>query len=82
MCSIGAKAARHDNLPYLAAQRTPESPEYSDYAGRWIALVRGLVVATGATAHEALLSCRMMRLKDDFVLRFIPQEHAPFDPSP
>ncbi|MBI4673715.1 MAG: hypothetical protein HY741_18860 [Chloroflexi bacterium] len=51
--------------------RTP-SPDLEIYAGHWIALVRGRVVASGATAQETLLNCRAMRLKDEPVLRFIP----------
>jgi Family of unknown function (DUF5678) len=46
------------------------------YAGRWIALVRGRVVASGESAHEAFLSCHAMRLKDEPVLRFIPVARA------
>lgn len=42
------------------------------YAGRWVALVRGRVVASGTTAQETLLHCRAMRLKDEPVLRFVP----------
>lgn len=42
------------------------------YAGCWVAIVRGRVVASGATAQETLLNCRSMRLKDEPVLRFIP----------
>jgi hypothetical protein len=46
--------------------------ELDIYAGRWIAIVRGRVVATGKSAHETLLHCRAMRLKDEPILRFIP----------
>jgi hypothetical protein len=42
------------------------------YAGYWVAIVRGRVVASGASAHQALLNCRAMRLKDEPILRFIP----------
>jgi hypothetical protein len=47
-------------------------PDLQIYAGRWIAFVRGRIVASGATAQETLLYCRAMRLKDEPVLRFIP----------
>jgi len=59
---------------------TPSS-ELEIYAGLWIALVRGRVVASGATAQETLLNCRAMRLKDEPVLRFIPEDLTP-NPSP
>lgn len=59
--------------------RTPSS-DLEIYAGFWIALVRGRVVASGATAQETLLNCRAMRLKDEPILRFIP-DLTP-DPAP
>jgi len=43
------------------------------YAGRWIAILRGRVIATGTSAQDALLNCRALHLKDEPVLRFIPQ---------
>jgi hypothetical protein len=48
------------------------SHDASVYTGQWIAIVRGQVVASGLSAHEALLNCRAMRLKDEPVLRYIP----------
>jgi hypothetical protein len=49
-------------------------PDLEIYAGRWIAVVRGRVIASGTTAQETLLHCRAMRLKDEPVLRFIPRQ--------
>lgn len=46
--------------------------DLSVYAGRWIAIVRGQVVATGTTAHATWLNCRAVRLKDEPILRFVP----------
>ncbi len=60
---------------------TPSS-ELEIYAGLWIALVRGRVVASGATAQATLLNCRAMRLKDEPVLRFIPTSPSPQAPLP
>jgi len=51
---------------------TESSLDLSVYAGLWIAIVRGRVVASGKSAHETLLNCRAMRLKDEPILRFIP----------
>lgn len=47
------------------------------YAGCWVAIVRGRIVASGATAYQALLNCRAMRLKDDPILRFVPTRVHP-----
>lgn len=47
------------------------------YAGYWVAIVRGRIVASGATAHQALLNCRAMRLKDEPILRFVPSRVPP-----
>ncbi|MCC7162890.1 MAG: hypothetical protein IT331_10390 [Anaerolineae bacterium] len=52
------------------------SPDLKAYAGRWVAIVRGRVVASGCTAHEALLNCRAERVKDEPVLRYIPPLRA------
>lgn len=43
------------------------------YAGCWIAIVRGRVVASGESAHQTLLHCRAMRVKDEPILKFIPR---------
>lgn len=47
--------------------------DLSDYAGCWVAIVRGRIVAVGATAYETLLNCRAMRLKDEPILRYLPR---------
>ncbi len=47
--------------------------DLSPYSGSWVAIVRGRIVASGATAHETLLHCRAMRIKDEPILRFIPR---------
>lgn len=48
------------------------STDLNIYAGLWVALVRGRVVASGNSAQETLLHCRSMRLKDEPVLRYVP----------
>jgi hypothetical protein len=60
---------------------SPLDRELSLYAGLWIALVRGRIVATGATAHQALINCRAARLKDEPILRFIPITSIPPEPK-
>jgi len=47
--------------------------ELRTYAGLWVALVRGRVVASGDCAHDALTHCRAIRLKDEPTLRFVPR---------
>lgn len=51
-------------------------PDLNLYAGRWVALVRGRIVANGSTAHETLLHCRAERLKDEPILRYIPPRRS------
>lgn len=50
-------------------------PDFNLYAGRWIAVVRGRIVASGSTAHETLLHCRAERIKDEPILRYVPPLH-------
>lgn len=56
--------------PAEPAQATPESLLY---AGRWVALVRGKVVAQGATQQEALLAARQSRRKDRLEIKYMPE---------
>lgn len=50
-----------------------DPPESSLYAGRWVALVRGKVVAQGATRDEAFQAARIARRKDRLELRYMPE---------
>lgn len=50
-----------------------ETPESLLYAGRWVALVRGKVVAQGATRQEALLTARQGRRKDRLEIKYMPE---------
>ncbi len=52
---------------------TQEALESLLYAGRWVALVRGKVVAQGATRQEALLAARQARRKDRLEIRYMPE---------
>jgi hypothetical protein len=54
-----------------------KQPDLTMYAGRWTAIVRGRVVATAESAHQALLHCRQARIKDEPVLRFVPVRQDP-----
>lgn len=46
--------------------------EASAYAGRWVARVRGQVVAHGRTAREARLAAGLMRHKEEPEISFVP----------
>lgn len=50
-----------------------EPPESLLYAGRWVALARGKVVAQGATRDEVLLAARQARRKDRLEIRYMPE---------
>ncbi len=50
-----------------------EISESSLYAGRWVALVRGKVVAQGATREAALLAARQARRKDRLEIKYMPE---------
>ncbi|TAH54180.1 MAG: hypothetical protein EYC68_00200 [Chloroflexota bacterium] len=83
MCGIDSSSAvagkslrvTFDGKLFLFGMPNAPSLDLKIYAGKWIAIVRGRVVASGKSAHETLLHCRAMRLKDEPILRFIPQAH-------
>ncbi len=54
------------------AEPAQDPPESLLYAGRWVALVRGKIVAQGATRHEALLTARQARRKDRLEIKYMP----------
>lgn len=49
-----------------------DSAETAAYAGRWVALVRGRVVAQGETREEVLRAARNARAKESAEVRFMP----------
>jgi tRNA nucleotidyltransferase/poly(A) polymerase len=48
------------------------SPESAGYAGRWVALLRGKVIAQGDTREQVFQSARYSRSKEQAEIRFIP----------
>ena len=46
--------------------------ELAPYAGRWVAIVRGIIVGIGWTSEEAFLAARRSRPGDDPELMFVP----------
>ncbi len=55
------------------AEPVQAPPESLLYAGRWVALVRGKVVAQGATRQEVLLAARQARRKDRLEIKYMPE---------
>jgi tRNA nucleotidyltransferase/poly(A) polymerase len=55
-----------------------EDKELSPYAGRWVARVRGKIVAQGRTSDEAEKSARQNRPKELPVIEFVPPADTPF----
>jgi Family of unknown function (DUF5678) len=70
----GRRGAYPDSRASVDKNRAKESPalDLSPYAGRWVAVVNGRVVAVGQTARDALLAAYYQRLKDEPALIWIP----------
>lgn len=49
-----------------------QSTDVAAYSGRWVALVRGKVVAQGNTREQVFQSARRSRSKENFEIRFMP----------
>jgi len=54
----------------------PSDPNASLYAGRWVALVRGRVVAQGGTPEQVLRASRSSRYKERPEIVFMPLPFA------
>ncbi|GMV33358.1 MAG: HD domain-containing protein [Chloroflexi bacterium CFX1] len=52
------------------------SPKNQAYAGRWVAMVRGRVVAQGGTPAQALRASQSSRYKEKPEIRFMPASFA------
>jgi tRNA nucleotidyltransferase/poly(A) polymerase len=50
----------------------PPEPALSPYTGRWVALVRGKIVAQGETREQVFQSARLSRRKEQPEIRFMP----------
>jgi tRNA nucleotidyltransferase/poly(A) polymerase len=61
--------------PVTAEEQTPASP----YAGRWVARVRGKIIAQGGTPEQALRAAQKSRHKEKPEIIFMP---VPFTISP
>ncbi len=55
-------------------------PLLAPYAGRWVALVEGRVVAQGGTPEQARQAAQRARPKERLTLIFVPMENALFYP--
>ena len=49
-----------------------DSPEAAAYAGRWVALVRGKIVAQGESREQAFQAARYSRSKEKAEIRYMP----------
>jgi hypothetical protein len=59
------------------ARKTMPRPLGTDlrpYAGRWVAIVNGHVAGVGFTADEARTAAKLSRPKEEFEVRFVPEE--------
>ena len=52
--------------------KEPPDPVFSPYCGRWVALVRGKIVAQGETREQVFQSARLSRRKEQPEIRFMP----------
>ena len=52
--------------------KAPPDPVLSPYYGRWVALVRGKIVAQGETREQVFQSARLSRRKEQPEIRFMP----------
>lgn len=55
------------------------APNRHPYAGRWVALVRGCVVAHGTTPDQARRAAKQARPKETPEICFMPLDDSPFD---
>jgi tRNA nucleotidyltransferase/poly(A) polymerase len=56
-----------------------DEKDLTPYAGRWVARVRGKIVAQGETAEKAAHSARQSRSKEAPEIVYIPDPHTLFD---
>jgi tRNA nucleotidyltransferase/poly(A) polymerase len=64
-----------EEKPLAAKEQTPDSP----YAGRWVARLRGKIIAQGGTPEQALRAAQKSRHKEKPEIIFMP---VPFSISP
>ena len=59
----------------------PRSPgiDLRPYAGRWVAIVNGHIAGVGFTADEARTAAKLSRPKEEFEVRFVPEERPTSD---
>jgi hypothetical protein len=56
-----------------------DEKDLTPYAGRWVARVRGKIIAQGETADQAAQSARQSRPKENPEIVFIPDPHTLFN---
>lgn len=55
------------------------TPDLHPYAGRWVALLRGQIIAQGGTPDQARRAAKHTRPKETPEIRFMPFDDSPFD---
>src|SRR5919106_7058001 len=65
----------NEKSPVVKNENTPSSP----YAGRWVARVRGRIIAQGGTPEQALHAAQISRHKEKPEIVYMP---VPFSYSP
>jgi hypothetical protein len=64
----------------ISAMKKLAAPiDYSVYAGRWIALVRGHVAGVGRTPDEARRAAKVSRPKDEPQVVYVPRNYRKGD---
>ncbi len=59
-------------MPEFQGRRDPVQFDFAPYADRWIAILRGRIIAQGLTRQQALLASQKSRHKETPLIRFIP----------
>ncbi len=60
----------------------PGEPNWSAYAGYWVALVRGAIVACGRTRREAFLAARESRCREEPEVVYVSSDGKPVGKGP
>lgn len=78
---VECATARIETINYFLLTMSSPAPPHlpSPYAGRWVALVKGQVVAQGQTREAAFLAARAIRPKEPLELRFMQETLPIFD---
>ncbi len=54
----------------------PKDMDFSPYAGRWVAVIHGRIVAQGGTPHQATRAAQLSRPKEISQVFYVPMQNA------